>query len=145
MPNPKRLLERVEDPADIRGFTIEELNQLAAEIRDEVISVVSEVGGHFASTLGAVELTLALHYVFRTPEDRIVWDTGHQAYAHKLICGRRDRLSTIRHANRIVVLDAGKMVETGTHEELLARGGIYARFHQRQFGPAKTPSQSPQT
>ena len=96
MPNPKRLLERVEDPADIRGFTIEELNQLAAEIRDEVISVVSEVGGHFASTLGAVELTLALHYVFRTPEDRIIWDTGHQAYAHKLICGRRDRLSTIR-------------------------------------------------
>ncbi|HEY1232421.1 MAG TPA: 1-deoxy-D-xylulose-5-phosphate synthase N-terminal domain-containing protein, partial [Candidatus Binatia bacterium] len=96
MHSPKRLLERVQDPDDIRGFSVEELNQLAAEIRDEVISVVSEVGGHFASTLGAVELTLALHYVFRTPEDRIVWDTGHQAYAHKLICGRRDRLSTIR-------------------------------------------------
>jgi 1-deoxy-D-xylulose-5-phosphate synthase len=72
------------------------LSQLAGEIREEVISVVSEVGGHFASTLGAVELTLALHYVFNTPEDRIVWDTGHQAYAHKLICGRRDRLGTIR-------------------------------------------------
>ena len=61
-----------------------------------MISVVSEVGGHFASTLGAVELTLALHYVFNTPDDRIVWDTGHQAYAHKLICGRRSRLGTIR-------------------------------------------------
>jgi 1-deoxy-D-xylulose-5-phosphate synthase len=72
------------------------LNQLAVEMREEVISVVSEVGGHFASTLGAVELTLALHYVFNTPEDRIVWDTGHQAYAHKLISGRRDRLGTIR-------------------------------------------------
>src|SRR5689334_5655796 len=96
MAKPKRLLERVADPADIRGFSMEELNQLAVEIREEVISVVSEVGGHFASTLGAVELTLALHYVFNTPEDRIVWDTGHQAYAHKLLCGRRDRLSTIR-------------------------------------------------
>ena len=66
------------------SFTLDELPQLAQEIREEVISVVSEVGGHFASTLGAVELTLALHYVFDTPEDRIVWDTGHQTYAHKL-------------------------------------------------------------
>ena len=94
-----RLLDEVDLPSDIRGFSIEQLNQLAAEIREEVISVVSEVGGHFASTLGAVELTLALHYVFNTPEDRIVWDTGHQAYAHKLICGRRDRLATIRQLN----------------------------------------------
>lgn len=96
MDNLTRLLDGVEYPRDIRRFSIGELNQLAAEIREEVISVVSEVGGHFASTLGAVELTLALHYVFNTPEDRIVWDTGHQAYAHKLICGRRDRLATIR-------------------------------------------------
>jgi 1-deoxy-D-xylulose-5-phosphate synthase len=94
-----RLLDEVDLPSDIRGFSIEQLDQLAAEIREEVISVVSEVGGHFASTLGAVELTLALHYVFNTPEDRIVWDTGHQAYAHKLICGRRDRLATIRQLN----------------------------------------------
>jgi len=91
-----RLIDGIEFPKDIRGFSIDELNQLAAEMREEVISVVSEVGGHFASTLGAVELTLALHYVFNTPEDRIVWDTGHQAYAHKLICGRRDGLATIR-------------------------------------------------
>ena len=87
-----RLLDGIEYPRDMRKLTIDELPQLAREIREEVISVVSEVGGHFASTLGAVELTLALHYVFNTPEDRIVWDTGHQAYAHKLICGRRDRL-----------------------------------------------------
>jgi 1-deoxy-D-xylulose-5-phosphate synthase len=90
------LLDSVENPKDLRGLTLEELKQLASEIREEVISVVSEVGGHFASTLGAVELTLALHYVFNTPDDRIVWDTGHQAYAHKLICGRRSRLGTIR-------------------------------------------------
>jgi 1-deoxy-D-xylulose-5-phosphate synthase len=91
-----RILDGINSPKDIRGFSLDELNQLAAEMREEVISVVSEVGGHFASTLGAVELTLALHYVFNTPEDRIVWDTGHQCYAHKLLCGRRDRLGTIR-------------------------------------------------
>ena len=83
-------------PADLRALSLEELEVVAADVREEVISVVSEVGGHLASTLGAVELTLALHYVFNTPEDRIVWDTGHQAYAHKLICGRRDKLGTIR-------------------------------------------------
>jgi 1-deoxy-D-xylulose-5-phosphate synthase len=94
--NMTRLLDGVEYPKDIRGFSVAELNQLAGEIREEVISVVSEVGGHFASTLGAVELTLALHYAFNTPEDRIVWDTGHQCYAHKLLCGRRERLATIR-------------------------------------------------
>jgi 1-deoxy-D-xylulose-5-phosphate synthase len=91
-----RLLDGIEYPRDMRKLRIDELPRLAQEIREEVISVVSEVGGHFASTLGAVELTLALHYVFNTPEDRIVWDTGHQTYAHKLICGRRDRLATIR-------------------------------------------------
>jgi 1-deoxy-D-xylulose-5-phosphate synthase len=91
-----RLLDAIDFPRDVRSLSPEELPQLAEEIREEVISVVSEVGGHFASTLGAVELTLALHYVFDTPEDRIVWDTGHQAYAHKLICGRREQLATIR-------------------------------------------------
>lgn len=91
-----RLLDTVEYPRDIRLLSVEELTVLAREVREEVISVVSEVGGHLASTLGAVDLTLALHYAFNTPEDRIVWDTGHQAYAHKLICGRRNRLATIR-------------------------------------------------
>jgi 1-deoxy-D-xylulose-5-phosphate synthase len=91
-----RLLDNIHDPADIRKLTIAELSPLAQEVREEIISVVSEVGGHLASTLGAVELTLALHYAFDTPRDRIVWDTGHQAYAHKLICSRREKLSTIR-------------------------------------------------
>jgi 1-deoxy-D-xylulose-5-phosphate synthase len=91
-----KLLDGIEYPRDVRRLAVADLPQLAQEIREEVISVVSEAGGHLASTLGAVELTLALHYVFDTPEDRIVWDTGHQAYAHKLICGRRNRLATIR-------------------------------------------------
>jgi 1-deoxy-D-xylulose-5-phosphate synthase len=90
------LLETVEYPSDVRRLSVNDLPALAHEIREEVVSVVSEVGGHLASTLGAVDLTLALHYVFDTPRDRIVWDTGHQAYAHKLICGRRNRLATIR-------------------------------------------------
>src|SRR5712692_565970 len=91
-----KLLDAIQNPADVRRLSVDELTLLAQEVREEVISGVSEVGGHLASTLGAVELTLALHYVFNTPEDRIVWDTGHQAYAHKLICGRRDKFATIR-------------------------------------------------
>jgi 1-deoxy-D-xylulose-5-phosphate synthase len=96
-----RLLDGISDPSDLRGLSVEELTILAGEVRQEVISVVSEVGGHFASTLGAIELTLALHYVFKTPEDRLVWDTGHQAYAHKVICGRRDTFPTIRQLGGI--------------------------------------------
>ncbi|MBI3059355.1 MAG: 1-deoxy-D-xylulose-5-phosphate synthase [Deltaproteobacteria bacterium] len=91
-----RLLDGINDPSDLRKLSLGELSILAKEVREEVLSVVSEVGGHLASTLGAVELTLALHYVFDTPKDRILWDTGHQAYAHKLICGRRDKFPTIR-------------------------------------------------
>jgi len=94
-----RLLDHIETPKEVRQLSVAELSTLATEVREEVISIVSEVGGHLASTLGAVELTLALHYVFDTPDDRIVWDTGHQAYAHKLICGRRTRLATIRQWN----------------------------------------------
>src|SRR3989337_1159132 len=96
MPKMSQLLDGIETPKDIRRLSIEQLCTLATEVREEVISIVSEAGGHLASTLGAVELTLALHYVFNTPNDRIVWDTGHQAYAHKLICERRNRLATIR-------------------------------------------------
>jgi 1-deoxy-D-xylulose-5-phosphate synthase len=91
-----KLLDSIHTPEDLRKLSLEELPALAEEVREEILSVVSEVGGHLASTLGAVELTLALHYAFDTPRDRIVWDTGHQGYAHKLICGRRERLSTIR-------------------------------------------------
>jgi 1-deoxy-D-xylulose-5-phosphate synthase len=91
-----KLLDKIHTPEDLRALSIDELPALAQEIRDEILSVVSEAGGHLASTLGAVELTLALHYAFDTPRDRIVWDTGHQGYAHKLLCGRREKLSTIR-------------------------------------------------
>ncbi len=89
-------LEKIQDPADLRRLSLPELEELAGEIRRFLIDTVLEKGGHFASNLGSVELTLALHYVFDTPRDRLVWDVGHQAYPHKLITGRRDRFHTIR-------------------------------------------------
>ena len=92
----KSLLDKIESPADIRRLDVSELPQLCSEIREFLIDSCSKNPGHFASSMGAVELTVALHYVFDTPYDRIVWDVGHQAYGHKLLTGRRDRFSTNR-------------------------------------------------
>ena len=90
------LLDRIHYPADIRALSKEQLPQLADELRAEMISAVSVTGGHLGAGLGVVELTVAIHYVFDTPNDRLVWDVGHQAYPHKIITGRRDRIRTIR-------------------------------------------------
>lgn len=90
------LLKKIDSPADLRKLPIEDLPRLAKEIRTEIIETVSKNGGHLAPSLGAVELTIALHYVYDTPKDKIIWDVGHQSYAHKLLTGRRDRFRTIR-------------------------------------------------
>ncbi len=90
------LLDRVEIPADLRNFSHEQLRQLADELRAETIDAVSVTGGHLGSGLGVVELTVALHAVFDTPRDRLIWDVGHQAYPHKILTGRRDRIRTLR-------------------------------------------------
>jgi len=90
------LLDQVHVPADLRRLDPSQLRQLAEELRHEMIAAVGQTGGHLGSGLGVVELTVALHYVFNTPEDRLVWDVGHQAYPHKIITGRRDRIRTIR-------------------------------------------------
>jgi 1-deoxy-D-xylulose-5-phosphate synthase len=90
------ILERIDSPADLKGLSIRELERLASEIREKIIQTVAETGGHLAPSLGVVELTIALHYVFDAPRDKIIWDVGHQAYAHKLITGRRDRFHTLR-------------------------------------------------
>ena len=92
----KKLLEKINSPADLKGLSLKQLDGLAAEIRQEIIETVAKTGGHLAPSLGVVELTLALHYVFDTPKDRIIWDVGHQAYAHKLITGRREQFHTLR-------------------------------------------------
>ncbi len=90
------LLDKVQFPADIRALDKEQLPQLADELRQEVISAVSVTGGHLGAGLGVVELTVAMHYVFDTPTDRLVWDVGHQAYPHKIVTGRRERIRTLR-------------------------------------------------
>jgi 1-deoxy-D-xylulose-5-phosphate synthase len=90
------LLSSINCPADVRRLAPVELGQLASELREFLIHTVSQMGGHFAAGLGTVELTVALHYVFDTPHDRLVWDVGHQAYPHKVLTGRRDRLRTIK-------------------------------------------------
>ncbi|MFH6786683.1 1-deoxy-D-xylulose-5-phosphate synthase [Methylobacterium sp. MA0201] len=90
------LLDRVRVPADLRQLPESDLAQLAAELRAETINAVSVTGGHLGAGLGVIELTVALHYVFNTPDDRIIWDVGHQAYPHKILTGRRDRIRTLR-------------------------------------------------
>ncbi|MFN7496918.1 MAG: 1-deoxy-D-xylulose-5-phosphate synthase N-terminal domain-containing protein, partial [Hyphomonadaceae bacterium] len=93
------LLDGIHIPADMRFLEREQLTQLAGEVRDTMIDAVSVTGGHLGAGLGVVELTVALHHVFDTPNDILIWDVGHQAYPHKILTGRRDRIRTLRQAN----------------------------------------------
>jgi len=95
------LLQKIDSPADLRRLSRGELPALAAELREFVLQTVSQTGGHLGSNLGTVELTIALHYVFDTPRDRLVWDVGHQTYPHKVLTGRRDRMHTLRQLGGI--------------------------------------------
>ena len=92
----QNILQTINSPEDLRQLNLNEIEQLAADIREEIIKTVSKAGGHLAPSLGVVELTLALHYVFNTPSDKLIWDVGHQTYAHKLITGRKDKFHTLR-------------------------------------------------
>jgi 1-deoxy-D-xylulose-5-phosphate synthase len=94
--NVYRILDKIDSPDDLKGLRLRELEELASEVRRKIIETVSCTGGHLAPSLGAVELAISLHYVFEAPRDKIIWDVGHQAYAHKLITGRRDRFHTLR-------------------------------------------------
>ena len=98
MPQPSKtpLLDLVKTPADLRQLDSSQLHQLADELRQETVDAVAVTGGHLGAGLGVIELTVALHYVFNTPEDRLIWDVGHQAYPHKILTGRRDRIRTLR-------------------------------------------------
>ena len=89
------LLDTVKFPADIREFSRDQIKQLADEVRTEVIDAVSVTGGHLGAGLGVVELTVAIHHVFNTPDDKLIWDVGHQCYPHKVLTGRRDRIRTL--------------------------------------------------
>ena len=93
------MLEKINSPEDVKKLTLKEKRELVEEIRKYIIEVVSENGGHLASNLGVVELTIALHSIFNVPEDKIIWDVGHQSYVHKIITGRREQLKDIRKLN----------------------------------------------
>src|SRR5436190_17468413 len=94
--NSHKMLDRINRPSDLRLLNEGDLHQVASELRAELIDAVSHTGGHLGAGLGVVELTVALHYVFNTPEDRVIWDVGHQAYPHKILTGRRTRIRTLR-------------------------------------------------
>src|SRR5438067_11777822 len=108
------ILERINSPADLRALTPEELRELAAELRSFLVDTISKTGGHISSSLGVVELTLALHRVFESPHDKLVWDTGHQGYIHKLLTGRRDRFDTMRQFNGL----SGFLVRTESEHDV---------------------------
>ena len=93
---PTPLLDQIKTPADLRRLEPHRLRELAEELRRETIDAASVTGGHFGAGLGVIELTVALHYVFNTPEDRLIWDVGHQSYPHKILTGRRDQIRAIR-------------------------------------------------
>src|SRR3954470_9594969 len=95
------LLDSIQSPADLRRLGRAELKQLATELRAYVLKSVSQTGGHLSSNLGTVELTIALHHVYNTPYDRLVWDVGHQTYPHKILTGRRERMASLRQLGGI--------------------------------------------
>ncbi|MCA3277757.1 MAG: 1-deoxy-D-xylulose-5-phosphate synthase, partial [Roseomonas sp.] len=95
------LLDRVSIPSDLRNYSADQLKRLADELRAETIDAVSVTGGHLGASLGVVELTVAVHAIFDTPHDRLIWDVGHQAYPHKILTGRRDRIRTLRQGGGI--------------------------------------------
>ena len=91
-----KYLDNINFPSDLRSLKKSDLGELADEVRKEMISAVSETGGHLGAGLGVVELTVALHYIFNTPNDKLIWDVGHQAYPHKILTGRKDKIRTLR-------------------------------------------------
>src|SRR3954470_6523932 len=98
-PSMSRFLDMVDDPSHVKKLTLEQLTQLASEIRHELINGLSKNGGHLGPNLGVVELTVALHRVFSTPHDKFVWDVSHQSYVHKILTGRKNKFPTIRTTN----------------------------------------------
>jgi 1-deoxy-D-xylulose-5-phosphate synthase len=94
--SPVRLLDSIDGPEDLAGMRDEQLAQVAQEVRELIIDVIGEIGGHFGANLGTCELATVLHSLLASPRDKVLWDVGHQAYPHKILTGRRDRLDTIR-------------------------------------------------
>ena len=130
------LLDSIHGPADLRRLSAAELDTLAEEIRAFLISSVSRTGGHLGPNLGAVELTLALHRVFDSPRDRILWDTGHQAYVHKIVTGRAARFDDAAPAGRPLRLPERRGVRARRHRQLARLDGSLVRRRAGQGLPA---------
>ena len=94
-----KFLHKINFPSDLRKFSENDLQKISDEVREEMIGAVSETGGHLGAGLGVVELTVALHYVFDTPNDKLIWDVGHQSYPHKILTGRKNKIKTLRQGN----------------------------------------------
>ena len=133
------LLDDIHDPADLRSLSPGQLDQLSAEIRSFIVETVTTTGGHLGSNLGVVELTLALHRVFDSPRDVILWDTGHQAYIHKLVTGRRRRLPHLEASGRHVGLPVTGRVRPrlGGEQPRLDRPQLRPRHRHRLPPPGR--------
>ena len=138
----RMLLERINEPADLRGLSSSELADLAGEIRDFIVDAVSKSSGHLGSNLGAVELSLALHRVFDSPTDAILWDTGHQAYVHKIVTGRRDRFDELRQAGGLVGISESRGERPRLHREQPRVDGALVRVRDGR-GACRRNRQAP--
>ena len=108
----KKILDNINFPADLKKLSNSDLKILSREIRDKMIQAVSKTGGHLGAGLGVVELTVALHYIFNTPTDKIIWDVGHQSYPHKILTGRKDKIETLRTGGGLSGLQKEMKVNT---------------------------------
>jgi 1-deoxy-D-xylulose-5-phosphate synthase len=152
VPVPKPLLDTVNFPMDIKGMSIADLKQLSYELRWETIEQVSRTGGHLSSSLGVTELTVALHYVFNAPDDKIVWDVAHQCYPHKMLTGRRSRFPTLRQWNGVCPCSraprlfpcagAGMLCARAARcMQVCAHAGVRQASSRRARNAARRPSQ----
>lgn len=126
-----KLLEKIQSPEDLRRLPVHDLNSLACEVRERIIRVISRTGGHLAPSLGVVELTIAIHYCFDTPRDKIIWDVGHQTYANKILTGRNDRFDTIRQEGGLSGFprrDESPYDSFGTGHASTSVSAVYYRF-----------------
>ena len=106
------LLDEINFPSDLKKLPESKLQKVADELREEMIDAVSVTGGHLGASLGVVELTVALHYIFNTPNDKLIWDVGHQCYPHKILTGRKERIRTLRQEMVFLVLQKDQRVNT---------------------------------
>ena len=116
-----KFLDQINFPSDLKRIQESKLQKLADELREEMIDVVSVTGGHLGASLGVVELTVALHYIFNTPSDKLIWDVGHQCYPHKILTGRKDRIRTLRQGGGLSGLQKEVKVNMILLEQLIAQ------------------------